>query len=576
MSITTGSSGYGGGFDSGAHGTARWMSAEEAAAVDLYTYHPRPPIPDEPPDPIASIVLGQDSRGRLCFLNRQGHVLVLAPPRTGKGVGFVQSNLAMYAGSMVVTDPKGENAAVSYKYRQGAFGGQNVVVLDPTGKLASYGIDPPVPTHAFNPLLAFDNADYVQVIDDIGLMVDALLVPAENEKEPHWRDGAQSFLTGILTYMTFFEETNRRNLPMLSRFANGLEVTHDELFTILRYNDHPDPAMRDVIARTGAWWENVNPKERASFVSVALRSLAWLNTPVWQDHLTRSDFHPYDLKKGRTTVYIVCPFDKLEQYSAWFRLVLSCCIVAVIRAPKKSPRPTLFMLDEYAATIGRLAMLERSIPFIEGVGGRFAMIFQYLSQMNTLWPDPDFHGKFASAGAHVFFNVNDAYTSNYISQYIGKYGAESHGAGGISHVARDRLTPDEVRALPENDQIVFLRNHRPAWLGKLNVRRHKKFEGRLLDNPTYDVQPDAIEAGEETRRTRTVLSADAARLRKGGDIVVNDNAFVMLVKKYPEKDLRFRDDLLGYDETERNPTTGLVETFFMPVAHRSVLDLLGL
>lgn len=575
MSITTGSSGYGGGLDTGAHGTARWMTPAEAEEVDLYTYHPRPSAkPTDEEDPVTSIVLGQNGKGKLCFLNRQGHVLVLAPPRSGKGVGFVQSNLIGYQGSMVVTDPKGENAAVSYLHRQRALG-QNVVVLDPTGKLASYGTQPPIPTHAFNPLAAFDDADYAKVVDDIGLVADALLVAKEGEKEQHWRDGARSFLTAMLTYLVFFEADDRRNLIVLSRLANNLEAPHDEIFAALKHNRHPDPDMRDVIAKIGGWWDEVNTKERASFVSVALRSLAWLNTPVWRAHLSRSDFHPYDLKKGKTTVYVVCPFDKLEQYSPWFRLVLSCCIVAVIRAPNRSVRPTLFMLDEYAATIGRLAVLEQAIPFIEGVGGRFAMIFQYLSQMHTLWPDPAYHGIFASAGAHVFFNANDKYTSGYVSDYIGKYGAAAHGPGGVTFVQRDRLTPDEVRTLPADDQIVFLRGYRPAWLSKLDVRRHREFEGRLLPNPAYAVRKSLDGPGAAASRPRTRLSASEAieRGRSLADVSIREVS-AAIQARFPGKRVYRKEEFYGYDEPSFDPETGRTETVFMPVMHTGILEAL--
>ncbi|RYG99680.1 MAG: type IV secretory system conjugative DNA transfer family protein [Alphaproteobacteria bacterium] len=563
MPTTTGSAGSSG-WNTNAHGSARWMQPHEAAAVDLFSYNPRKPSGE-----VTSIILGQDSKGRPCFLNRQGHVLVLAPPRSGKGLGFVQPNLAAYLGSMVVTDPKGENAAVSWQYRRDVLK-QNVIVLDPTGKLASYGVTPPIPTHGFNPLLAFDHADYAQVIDDIGLVADALLVVKEDSEEQHWRDGARQFLTALLTYVVFFEDRQNRNLLFVARLASQLETPHEDLFGALAFNDHPNPEMRDVIARAGAWWGLVNEKERASFVSVALRSLAWLNTPVWHDHLTRSDFHPYELKEGNTTLYIVCPFDKLEQYSPWFRLVLSSCILAIIRAPNRSPRPTLFMLDEYAATIGRLAILEQSIPFIEGVGGRYAMIFQYLSQMQTLWPDPAYHGIFASAGAHIFFNANDEYTSGYISRYVGKYSAPDMGPCGISYVARDRLMPDEVRCLPETDQIVFMRGYRPAWLSKLDVRSHRNYKDCLLANPVYAVQGRDVPALGD--KSEAPLSKAAALLRReeSGDLSV-DKINATLEKLYPDKQMRYDDKIYGYDERCFNPATGETELVFRPVIHKDFL-----
>ena len=565
MPYTVGSSGFSGDWNSTAHGTAKWMQPDEAAKLDFFSYYPH------------SVILGQNSRGDLACFNRQGHILVMAPPRSGKGVGFVQANLVGYQGSMIVTDPKGENAAVSYLHRKSTLG-HNVVILDPTKKLASYGsaISPPIPTHRFNPLSVFQNANYVEVVDDIERIADALLVAKDGEREQHWRDGARSYLKAMLTYLVFFMPPDQHNLVALSRLASGLELTVDDVFLALTHNPHPDPVMRDVIAKSGAWWDKVNPKERASFVSVALRSLSWLNSPVWYEHLTASDFHPYDLKSGKTTVYIVCPFDKLEDYSPWFRLVLSTCIVAILRAPNRSNIPTLFMLDEYAATIGRLAALEHAIPYIEGVGGRFAFVFQYLSQMTKLWPNNEHHGIFASAGAHVFFNVGDDFTSDYVSKYIGKYGAMAPSQGGISFVQRDLLMPDEVRRHPETDMIAFVRGFHPAWLGKLDVRKHEAFRKQLQPNPAYAVLPDVKPVLTGQASGGAMLSAaDAIAKAKSAPKITASAVAASIAAKYPDKKMRFEEDLYGYDEAWMNPETGRMETVFMPVMHAGLLEMLG-
>lgn len=49
--------------------------------------------------------------------NAEGSLLVLAPQGAGKGVGPVISNLLDYRGSILCTDPKGENAAITARHR---------------------------------------------------------------------------------------------------------------------------------------------------------------------------------------------------------------------------------------------------------------------------------------------------------------------------------------------------------------------------------------------------------------------------------------------------------------------------
>ena len=51
--------------------------------------------------------------GQPLFYNGKAHLLTCAPARQGKGIGFVIPNLLHYQGSVIVTDPKGELAAVT-------------------------------------------------------------------------------------------------------------------------------------------------------------------------------------------------------------------------------------------------------------------------------------------------------------------------------------------------------------------------------------------------------------------------------------------------------------------------------
>ena len=560
MTYSSGSSGYGGMWSTDAHGSARWMTAPEANTLRLFEHRPD------------SIILGQNENGDLACFNGSGHVLVLAPPRTGKGIGFVQPNLLGYRGSMVVTDPKGENVAVSYRHRTEVLG-QKVVVLDPSGKLNSYNLTPRIPTHGFNPLSIFADSTYAEIIDDLERIADALLVVKDEKAEEHWRDGARSFLKSMLTYMVFFMPKADHNLIKLSRLVNDLDMPREDIFLALTRNLHRDPIMRDVISRQGAWWSHVNVRERASFVSIALRSMNWLNSPIWHSHLTTNTFSPSDLKAGKTTLYIVCPFEKLEDYSPWFRLVLSSCILAILRTPNRSPIPTLFMLDEYAATIGRLSVLEQAIPYIEGMGGRFAFIFQYLSQMQNLWPDPQYHGIFASAGAHVFFNVNDKLTSEYLSSYIGKNGALSLSSGGASVVQRDLLSPDEVRTLPSGDLIAFLRGSRPAWLLKLDVRSHPLTKRLLSDNPVYQVHSHApplrLSSGPQP-----MLNVDETLRKAKGDNSENSRSKALVEQlraQHPGKTFRIENGMVGFDEMRTDPTTGQNRKTFVPLMRRNLI-----
>ncbi|WP_242225209.1 type IV secretory system conjugative DNA transfer family protein [Shinella zoogloeoides] len=63
------------------------------------------------------VLLGRGAFGRLLRFSSDGMVMVFAAMGAGKGLGVVIPSLLTYRGSMVVTDPKGENYAITRRQR---------------------------------------------------------------------------------------------------------------------------------------------------------------------------------------------------------------------------------------------------------------------------------------------------------------------------------------------------------------------------------------------------------------------------------------------------------------------------
>jgi type IV secretion system protein VirD4 len=110
----------------GAMGTARWANRWEMFRGGVFRHH--------------GPVVGRGRWGRLLRFPRDGIVQVFAATGAGKGLGIVVPTLLDYPGSIVCTDPKGENFAITARYRS-TLG--PVVMLNPTDLQNS---------HCFNPL----------------------------------------------------------------------------------------------------------------------------------------------------------------------------------------------------------------------------------------------------------------------------------------------------------------------------------------------------------------------------------------------------------------------------------------
>lgn len=162
----------------GAFGTARFGDAEPLKGV-------------------SGPIIGRDG-GTLLRYPGDGHLITFAPTGSGKGIGSVLPNCLTYPGSLVVTDPKGENAAVSARTRREELG-QQVAWLDPWRVLGSVG--GPVGSDSFNPL-DFIDPDGEDANDDAWMIGEQLVPPSyHGSDEGHWLDQARAFLAGLVLHI---------------------------------------------------------------------------------------------------------------------------------------------------------------------------------------------------------------------------------------------------------------------------------------------------------------------------------------------------------------------------------------
>jgi type IV secretory system conjugative DNA transfer VirD4/TraG family protein/relaxase-like protein len=137
-------------------------------------------------------------QSQLIGVDDDRHMMTIAGSRAGKGVSTIIPNLLEYPGSILVIDPKGENARITKSRRdrgskvvkQGL--GQDVIVLDPFGVSGH-------PTNSFNPLTMIDTKAETAV-DDAALSAEALIIPQQGEGR-HWTDAARNFLRGLILYV---------------------------------------------------------------------------------------------------------------------------------------------------------------------------------------------------------------------------------------------------------------------------------------------------------------------------------------------------------------------------------------
>jgi type IV secretion system protein VirD4 len=432
------------------YGSAKWLSGELRA------------VP--PGTPSIQIGLYKDIlKTEIASTSLDRHLLSVAPTRSGKGTALIIPNLLQYPGSVVVIDPKGENAWLTAEYRRKHLN-QKIVILDPWGEVnrrycSVVGCEN-VEVSNYNPLSILDPKD-LNYTDDLVYIAHSLIT-REGKSDTHWTDSARELLAGLISKVVE-EDKDTASLPLvrklLSRTQEGIKdmaVAADDLSNKGR--------GESIAARKLARFASIN-KETASVISTALTQTAFLDSPTLAKNLETNDFDFSDLVEGKTTIYLVLPIDKLEPYAAWLRLMVSLGIRTVSRNTKKLEYPVLFILDEFG-TIGRHSVVANAYGLMASAQMRFWAFVQDITQLQRDYP-AEWETFISNSEAVTFFNILDQTTADYISKLLGKTTATVGYRGYMQYFSRDLLQPSGIRTLDKDMGIMVNREH-PLLFEKIN------------------------------------------------------------------------------------------------------------
>ena len=267
------------------------------------------------------------------------HLLTIAPNRSGKGTTTIIPALLQYPASMIVIDPKGQNAAVTAERRKKDLG-HEVFCLNPFGLHKGEPWQLPI-DHGFNPLENIDpEAD--SFVADVNSLSEALIV---NEgKDPHWTNAARDLVAALIGFV-LTEPDELRTLGRVRRLLTRGQEEGGSLEAVIEYMTK---SLNDFVAQKSAQFIHKTSEIR-SVISTAITQTSFLDDPAIVRSLEKSSFKFTDLKKGRTTVYLILPARYLTAYARWLRLfIVSAINQLTIEAKGEHASPVLFLLDEFA------------------------------------------------------------------------------------------------------------------------------------------------------------------------------------------------------------------------------------
>lgn len=422
------------------------------------------------------VILGR-LRGRLLRAQGQLGVLLFAPPRSGKGVGFVIPNLLTWPGSVIVNDLKLENFERTSGAR--AAMGQSVVLFAP--------LDPEGRTHAYNPL-DFVSDDPALRVNDVQ-SITAKLVQTPPRTDPMWSNEARVLLDGLILFL--LDVNPRASLGAIYRMALSVPNFADYVQWALReYEGRLDPMS--VMQFNGFIGKAI--KEQSGVLSTLKASLSLFANPLVDRATSSTDFDPRELRRRPMTIYLgVMPKD-IARLAPLLNIFVQQAFDGLLgRLPGAGePFQLLALLDEFTA-LGRLENVEKGIAYFAGYNIVLAPVIQDLSQLEEVYGQAVTETFLSTANIRIAYAQNSLKTAKYLSEELGfrtvrtrsqsrRIADPWHGHVSESQTRRELMLPHEVRELNRRKALLLVEAAPPVKAEKIRYFRERAFT-RLLRLP---------------------------------------------------------------------------------------------
>ncbi len=452
------------------HGSARFADEDEIELVGLLNGE--------------GVYVGawqKKSNSELKYLRHNGpeHIISYAPTRAGKGVGLIIPTLLSWLHSTIILDIKGENWALTSGYRK--LIGHKVLKFDPTDVTGN--------SCKFNPIeeVRLDTLYAIQDVQNLALMI----VDADGKGLPdHWTKAAFAFFSGIILHCCVMIQAKEKRSAtlydvtlMLSGFGyeKGVkslleemkETNHfEELKKVfLNIEEKIGKEIHAFVASTALEMSAKADTEASGVVSSALVNMALYKDPIIAMNTSSCDFRLNDLMNHESPVdlYLVLSPASIDRVRPLIRLIADMIIRHVCKemtfkdgtSVKGYKHRLLLMLDEFTS-LGKLPIIEKSIAYIAGYGGKMYLIVQDITQLNAVYGKDN--AIMANCHIRIAYAPNSIETTKVLSEMTGKTTvvdnkiSTSYSQAGasrshsVAETARPLLTPDECMRLPSAEK----------------------------------------------------------------------------------------------------------------------------
>jgi len=414
------------------------------------------------------------------LMEREGHLMTIAPTGAGKGTACIVPALLRFSGPVIAIDPKGENAMITARRRREL--GHEVAVIDPMGitGMQSAGLNP----------LDIIDPDSPTLVDEAMSLISAMSpqdIGADTGDGRYWQERGSTFVLGVMLHVLCDLPPARRNLLTVRELVNQA-VGELSLYTAAAERGGATDLAGTVLAAMEA---SRNPEAQSIGRMLRIGALTTLGgilsfsqsivdvvrsgaiAPTVRE--TTFDLNAV-LRGDPLSIYVVMPPHMLDSHGRMLRLWIHTLITLISSRNAGPPQSTLFILDE-AAQLGTFDALRRAITLLRGYGLQTWSFWQDPSQLKRLYPN-DWQTMINNCRSVQCFGANTMLAARAMAEIVGYESAE------------------QVLELEDHEMLLQLSGDMPVLARLPNYRADPAFAGLYDSNPYHDT-------------TRTLRGADA-------------------------------------------------------------------
>ena len=408
---------------------------------------------------------------------RNLNILVVGGSGSGKTRFFCKPGIMSVNCSYLIVDPKGEMLrSTGYLLKEE---GYDIKVFD---------LIHPRQSDGYNPFTYIrDDPDVLKLMDNL---VKNTTPPKGASNDPFWEKAEIALNSALMLYLLYEAPVEEQNFEMLMFMLECARVMEEDeqyqspldlLFQTLEERDPSHIAVREYKV-----YKQAAGKTAKSILVTASVRLAAFIFPQYAAMMQTDEMDFASMGERKRAIFCVIPVNDGSMNYLVSMLLTQCFQQLYLRADERYngrlPVPVRVIQDEWA-NVAQPDSYPKVLATCRSYNIGINIIVQNIQSIKALYKD-EWEGIIGNCDTLLFLGGGNEPTSlEFVSKLLGKETVhtrtrgQTKGRSGSSSMnfqqtGRDLMTPDEIRMLPTNDALLFIRGEKPVRDKKYDIKKH--------------------------------------------------------------------------------------------------------